>query len=97
MDECGRNVVEEENLIGAAGDEQKSSMASHLRRQLWKDVDPDQSSIPLTAYCFMTGFMCVQSSILLGHEANTGLRDAITFTAVSVWCGFQTVSFRALH
>ncbi|TBU37797.1 hypothetical protein BD309DRAFT_931787 [Dichomitus squalens] len=37
------------------------------------NVDPAQSSFPLAAYCFMTGFI-----------------DSVSFTAVFVWCGFQT-------
>ncbi|EMD30979.1 hypothetical protein CERSUDRAFT_89537 [Gelatoporia subvermispora B] len=37
------------------------------------DVDPVQSTLPLSAYCFMTGFI-----------------DSISFTAVFVWCAFQT-------
>ncbi|KAI0777491.1 hypothetical protein BD413DRAFT_466868 [Trametes elegans] len=37
------------------------------------DVDPAQSTFPLAAYCFMTGFI-----------------DSVSFTAIFVWCGFQT-------
>ncbi|OCH88541.1 hypothetical protein OBBRIDRAFT_795162 [Obba rivulosa] len=37
------------------------------------DVDPVQSTLPLSAYCFMTGFI-----------------DSISFSAVFVWCAFQT-------
>jgi len=54
-------------------DNGRSSRTGRLKNLLWTDVDPDGSSVPLAAYCFMTGFI-----------------DAITFTAVSVWCGFQT-------
>lgn len=37
------------------------------------DVDPSQSTYPLAAFCFMTGYI-----------------DAISFSAIFVWCGFQT-------
>ncbi|KAI0827006.1 hypothetical protein BC628DRAFT_1370319 [Trametes gibbosa] len=42
-------------------------------RHLMTDVDPLQSTFPLAAYCFMTGFI-----------------DSVSFTAIFVWCGFQT-------
>ncbi|KAH9855690.1 hypothetical protein C2E23DRAFT_814463 [Lenzites betulinus] len=42
-------------------------------RHLMADVDPLQSTFPLAAYCFMTGFI-----------------DSVSFTAIFVWCGFQT-------
>jgi len=44
-----------------------------IREYLMADVDPTLSTVPLSAYCFMTGFI-----------------DAISFSAVFVWCGFQT-------
>ncbi|KAI0257789.1 hypothetical protein BC834DRAFT_946187 [Gloeopeniophorella convolvens] len=37
------------------------------------DVDPELSTIPLAAYCFMTGWI-----------------DAVSFSAIFVWCAFQT-------
>ncbi|KAI0746588.1 hypothetical protein C8Q80DRAFT_1176063 [Daedaleopsis nitida] len=40
---------------------------------LMGDVDPMQSTFPLAAYCFMTGFI-----------------DSVSFSAIFVWCGFQT-------
>lgn len=43
------------------------------RNHLMGDVDPVKSTIPLAAFCFMTGFI-----------------DAVVFTAVFVWAGFQT-------
>ncbi|KAF8526560.1 hypothetical protein BU17DRAFT_74110 [Hysterangium stoloniferum] len=55
-------------------DNERLNRSVRLREFLWTDVDPESSSLPLAAYCFMTGFI-----------------DAITFTAVSIWCGFQTV------
>jgi len=44
-----------------------------LKEHLMTQVDPDLSTIPLAAYCFMTGWI-----------------DAICFSAIFVWCGFQT-------
>jgi hypothetical protein len=56
------------------------------RRQtvsLWtylsEDVDPAESTAPLAAYCFMTGYI-----------------DVISFSAIFVWCGFQTGNFAQL-
>ncbi|KAH9075559.1 hypothetical protein EDB83DRAFT_2350767 [Lactarius deliciosus] len=54
------------------------SMTSTLRRGrlrefLMTEIDPDGSTIPLVAYCFMTGWI-----------------DVVSFSAISVWCGFQT-------
>ncbi|KNZ82148.1 hypothetical protein J132_07733 [Termitomyces sp. J132] len=43
------------------------------------DVDPAQSTGPLAAFCFMTGYL-----------------DAISFSSVFVWCGFQTGNFAQL-
>ncbi|KAK1217253.1 hypothetical protein PQX77_020102 [Marasmius sp. AFHP31] len=43
---------------------------------LQQDVDPQQCTVPLAAFCFMTGFM-----------------DAVCFSAIFVWCGFQTGNF----
>ncbi|KAI0305332.1 hypothetical protein B0F90DRAFT_1815561 [Multifurca ochricompacta] len=37
------------------------------------EVDPELSTIPLAAYCFMTGWI-----------------DAVSFSAIFVWCAFQT-------
>lgn len=30
-----------------------------LKNHMWADVDPDQATLPLVYYCFMTGFMYV--------------------------------------
>jgi hypothetical protein len=63
MGEYGRNVAEDEEDVASYGDslidtgDEQKSMASRVQHHLWKDVDPDQSNIPLAAYCFMTGFM----------------------------------------
>ncbi|KAI9432971.1 hypothetical protein H4582DRAFT_1990355 [Lactarius indigo] len=44
-----------------------------LREFLMTEVDPDRSTIPLAAYCFMTGWI-----------------DVVSFSAIFVWCAFQT-------
>jgi hypothetical protein len=36
----------------------RSSILTHLKG----DVDPEQATAPLVAYCFMTGMMCVNRS-----------------------------------
>jgi len=46
---------------------------ANLRAHLLGDVDPALSTGPLSAYCFMTGFI-----------------DSISFSAVFIWCAFQT-------
>jgi len=59
------------------------AMEKPSRPTFWQhlntDVDPAQSTGPLAAFCFMTGFI-----------------DAISFTAIFVWCGFQTGNFAQL-
>ena len=58
------------------------------------EVDPDRSTIPLAAYCFMTGWMSV--SLSLCHNPVTiadtvpSHSDVVSFSAVFVWCAFQT-------
>ncbi|KAJ6532751.1 hypothetical protein DFH09DRAFT_1182173 [Mycena vulgaris] len=68
----GKEIVDEER-----------GMAKPARPTFWQhlnmDVDPAQSTGPLAAFCFMTGFI-----------------DAISFTAIFVWCGFQTGNFAQL-
>ncbi|KAF8799762.1 hypothetical protein BYT27DRAFT_7176191 [Phlegmacium glaucopus] len=46
---------------------------------LMTDVDAAQTTAPLAAYCFMTGFI-----------------DVVSFSAIFVWCGFQTGNFAQL-
>ncbi|KAI6042014.1 hypothetical protein EDC04DRAFT_2892526 [Pisolithus marmoratus] len=46
---------------------------SHLKQSLTQEIDSSRASAPLTAYCFMTGFI-----------------DAVCFSAIFVWCAFQT-------
>ncbi|KAG2003253.1 hypothetical protein CC2G_003871 [Coprinopsis cinerea AmutBmut pab1-1] len=46
---------------------------------LMTDVDPKESTGPLAAFCFMTGYI-----------------DIISFSAIFVWCGFQTGNFAQL-
>ncbi|KAF7338711.1 Aldedh domain-containing protein [Mycena sanguinolenta] len=59
------------------------AMERSSRPTFWQhlntEVDPAQSTGPLSAFCFMTGFI-----------------DAISFSAVFVWCGFQTGNFAQL-
>ncbi|KAF9446031.1 hypothetical protein P691DRAFT_804806 [Macrolepiota fuliginosa MF-IS2] len=50
-----------------------------LWQYLMQDVDPKQTTAPLAAYCFMTGYI-----------------DVISFSAIFVWCGFQTGNFAQL-
>ncbi|KII84596.1 hypothetical protein PLICRDRAFT_45968 [Plicaturopsis crispa FD-325 SS-3] len=60
------------NTVDAEG-QISSPRRSNLVSYLYTDVDPLQSSWPLAAYCFMTGYI-----------------DSVSFTAIFVWCGFQT-------
>ena len=67
------------------------------REHLMGDVDGERSTFPLAAYCFMTGFMCVLiCSLLCCPGAYLGLldrpfsSDVVCFSAVFVWCAFQT-------
>jgi len=48
-------------------------MPDGIKSYLMTDVEPLQSTGPLAAYCFMTGYV-----------------DAVSFSAIFVWCGFQT-------
>lgn len=50
-----------------------STTLTSLKRYLFTDIDGDKASAPLSAYCFMTGFI-----------------DAVCFSAIFVWCAFQT-------
>lgn len=49
------------------------SVGARLKTHMLAEVDGEQSTAPLTAYCFMTGFI-----------------DSVTFSAIFVWCAFQT-------
>ncbi|KAG2064129.1 hypothetical protein BDR04DRAFT_1110563 [Suillus decipiens] len=44
-----------------------------LKNHVFEEVDGEQSSAPLSAYCFMTGLI-----------------DSVSFSAIFVWCAFQT-------
>lgn len=59
------------------GQRQPSSLS--LWQFLQQDVDPKQTTPPLAAFCFMTGYI-----------------DVISFSAIFVWCGFQTGNFAQL-
>ncbi|KAG1889661.1 uncharacterized protein F5891DRAFT_1073292 [Suillus fuscotomentosus] len=54
-------------------DENDASAMVRLKKHLLTEVDGDQSTAPLSMYCFMTGFI-----------------DSVTFSAIFVWCAFQT-------
>ncbi|TRM64894.1 hypothetical protein BD626DRAFT_490277 [Schizophyllum amplum] len=53
-----------------------ASRAQRLKAYMMEEVDGDQSTAPLAAYSFMTGYI-----------------DAVAFSAIFVWCGFQTGNF----
>jgi len=59
-----------------SGGSQETFASRGFVGHLMGEVDPAQSTVPLAAYCFMTGFI-----------------DCISFTAIFVWCGFQTGNF----
>ncbi|KAF8553222.1 hypothetical protein OG21DRAFT_1477427 [Imleria badia] len=44
-----------------------------VRSFFMEEIDTAQAVAPLSAYCFMTGFI-----------------DAVTFSAIFIWCAFQT-------
>ncbi|KAG6331350.1 hypothetical protein ID866_7741 [Astraeus odoratus] len=46
---------------------------SNIKRYLEEEIDGSKAAAPLTAYCFMTGFI-----------------DSVCFSAIFVWCAFQT-------
>ncbi|KAK0480629.1 hypothetical protein IW261DRAFT_1335034 [Armillaria novae-zelandiae] len=56
-----------------------STSPSTFWTHLNEEVDPSQSTGPLAAFCFMTGYI-----------------DVISFSAIFVWCGFQTGNFAQL-
>lgn len=69
--------------------------AISLWQYLMQDVDPKQTTGPLAAYCFMTGYMCALFAVItvvvpLTHFLSS---DVISFSAIFVWCGFQTGNF----
>jgi len=67
------------------------------------DVDPSHATFPLAAFCFMTGFMYATIFSVLGPslvrpwslDLTTAFdhSGAISFSAIFVWCGFQTGNF----
>jgi hypothetical protein len=88
--------VRKSKAVDAERGEQDATIVSLLWTYLMADVDPAQSTGPLTAFCFMTGYMCVhfQSSYpKLPPTPLPKIRDAISFSAIFVWCGFQTGNF----
>ena len=91
--------VRKKKAVDAERSEQdEDAPASSLWTYLMADVDPAQSTGPLAAFCFMTGYMCVQfffpsSYSKLPRIPLPKTRDAISFSATFVWCGFQTGNF----
>lgn len=64
-----------------------------LRQFLLQDVDPKEATGPLALYCFMTGYMCGISLHFFFDHWPTCRSDVISFSAIFVWCGFQTGNF----
>ena len=65
--------------------------SSALWTYIMEEVDPSRSTLPLSAYCFMTGFMCVSLLHIMLIGCSPGIdSDSISFSAIFVWCGFQT-------
>jgi hypothetical protein len=65
-----------------------NSILTHLKGE----VDPEQATGPLVAYCFMTGLMSVYHFSFMSLSLNSSCfnSDSVTFSAIYVWCGFQT-------
>ena len=64
------------------------------------EVDPShrRSTVLLAAFSFMTGLMCAAFFPVGFHRLTTAYvacftSDAVSFTAIFVWCGFQTGNF----
>lgn len=74
------------------GERRPWSSSRELKRYLMTEVEPALATAPLAAYCFMTGFMYVRASLRLVDELifRSLHSDAISFSAIFVWCGFQT-------
>ncbi|KAL1701691.1 hypothetical protein EV121DRAFT_262819 [Schizophyllum commune] len=53
-----------------------ATRVQRLKAYMLQEVDPNESTTPLAAYSFMTGYV-----------------DAVAFSAIFVWCGFQTGNF----
>lgn len=78
-----------------SGDHDGHDGPTSWRAYLMENVDPARAMSPLASYCFMTGFMCVSFSScgcwkLKAYFCPFLHSDAISFSAVFVWCGFQT-------
>ncbi|KAK7059711.1 Aldedh domain-containing protein [Favolaschia claudopus] len=85
-----QNLVDDDALADSASSSSSSStplcpkQRYRKRARSWREflsaqVDTEEVTGPMVAFCFMTGFI-----------------DAISFTAVIVWCGFQTGNFANL-
>ena len=64
-------------------------MQSNFHDFLKSEVDPELSAVPLAAYCFMTGWMCVALTLL------SFSRDSLTPYRTAMQCPSQPYSFGA--
>lgn len=70
----------------------RMQVIGEIFKEYWmEDIDPKKAVVPLSAYCFMTGFMCAlrlrRSRFFFCSRLR---RDAVCFSAIFVWCAFQT-------
>ncbi|KAF7323668.1 hypothetical protein MKEN_00587600 [Mycena kentingensis (nom. inval.)] len=78
---------------------QRELEALNPRRISWRafllcEVEPEHTTAPLLAFCFMTGFMSVFRILFYRTSVDaSSSSDAISFSAAFVWCGFQTGNF----
>jgi len=83
MAELSKSSSPRSTVVGRSSVEDVEQGGKRRSLSLWQylqqEVDPKQTTSPLTAYCFMTGYT-----------------DVISFSAIFVWCGFQTGNFAQL-
>jgi hypothetical protein len=100
------NGVAESNQGSGAAQKEKVSRTWRIpmgeltwAEYMSQDIDPLQASGALSAFSFMTGYTCVPTylHLLMFRIFFDGvLSDAISFSAVFVWCGFQTGNWTQL-
>jgi hypothetical protein len=92
------------STLGSEGDATDRALSPTTKPTFWthltSDIDPSQATVPLVAFCFMTGFMYVKIKnpilhrfVLFGSDLEQHYSDAISFSATFVWCAFQTGNF----
>lgn len=95
-----------ETMSTTAGDAERAGRGRtvSLWNYLMTDVDSKETTGPLAAYCFMTGYMYVSScpahEKIYNRSCAPIRSDVVSFSAIFVWCGFQTGNFaqvRLLH